>query len=280
MIFAKTPFAGAKRRLPQPLSGVKRKIFSLNVFIAEAWKAAAMRKKLSVPNFLAMEAGSDYICRMDDILDQAMRPSVVSERSKYKKDIVATKIISRFVSQVKGLPLTRREKQQIFRLAGDFRRKAFASLAKFEKIPNPTKQDIIMIKENTTGGMARVGISILNVCERIPEKQRRELEDAFSNFFMATQIADDIFDVRIDQQNRVPNLALVVLKEHPQELRKTLKRQKITMWWFRRSCPVSHKELMGLCESYISKIPKTTVGLQTLATIPTIFWKIVSLTSR
>ena len=279
-IFARTPFVGAKRSLPKPLSGVKRKIFSLNVFMAEAWKVSAKRKELPVQSFLTMELGSDYVCRIDDILDQAIRPSVETEQLKYKKDIVARKMISRFVGQVKKLPLTKQERNAIIRLVADFRKNAIAALVKFEKNPNPTKQDILMVKENTTGSMAVVGISVLNICERIPKKEARELEEAFSNLFMAAQIADDIFDLRIDRQNRVPNLALVVLKEHPQELNKALKRQKITMLWFRRSCPASYKELMHLCEGYISKIPKTTIGLQILATIPRIFWKIIALTSR
>ncbi len=278
LLFLRTPLA--RSFLPKPLSGVKRRPFSLSVFAAESWKVAAERKRLNPKSFLAMEAASEYIFRIDDILDQAEGPDILTERLEYKKDSVARERISQFVSQVKSLPLTKPEREEIFHLVQEFRRSMLSALTEFEKSPKPTTQDIIKMKEGTTGNMGRVGISVLNVCERIPKEKRKELEDAFSNSFMAGQIVDDIVDMELDHKNEVPNIALEVLKEHPIELEKALKRRKISIRWLRKNCPKSYNQLKNLFESYIHRIPKTTVGLQTLATMPRMLWKFPSFTSR
>lgn len=215
--FMKTPLHKLKPSFPEKLSGWKRKTFDLNTFVLEAWKATTQRRKASRESFLAMDAFSDYISRMDDLLDRVIKPSTVTERVQYKKDVEARKIISLFVSKVKALEVTPEEKKQIFKLAGTFRQEAWNALAAFEKNPNPSMNDVIRLKEATTGSMGKVLVAILNAAERIPEKDRPGLEAAFVKSFMATQIADDIFDIKVDKENKIANLALIALQVHPKE---------------------------------------------------------------
>ncbi|MBU2099742.1 hypothetical protein KKG83_03440 [Candidatus Micrarchaeota archaeon] len=276
------PFKTAlsSRRYPKPLSGTKRRLFSINAFVAEVWKYAAGRKRLNPDSFLAAEAFSKHVCRIDDILDQVNTVGSVTEIPKWKRDDKARAHISDFVHRVKEMPLTTAEKKQVFRIAGEFRREANKSLIKFKKNSNPTKKDVISLKEKTTGSSGKALVSLLNVCERIPRKQAIELEEAFSNIFMAAQVADDILDLREDQRARTPNLALEFLKDNPLELKSAMKKSKMNMLWFKRNCKISYAQLIRLCNSYISKVPQTTVGFQTLATLPKLFLKLLFLPTR
>lgn len=210
---------------------------------------AANRRGVSDSSFQSMEALSDYIVRIDDLLDQVQHPSVLGRRTEYRTDPAARFAISQFVNSVKQKPLSRSEK-------------------------------LLKMKEDTSGAMGSILAAVLNSLERVPVLKRKELEDAFANAFMATQVADDVIDLKQDFKNRVPNLALAVLAKFPSEQKRALSTNSIRFSWFKKNCPKTYQELFGICQHYLAKIPTSSLGFAALATIPQIFWRIVELTRR
>lgn len=221
-----------------------------------------------------------YINRIDDLLDQLNHPSVVTNRLTYKKDPVARQHVSDFVRGVRISELSNEQKREMYRLAGNFRRTAWNELASFEKKPNPGFDDIIRMKERTTGGMGRLLVSMFNTAEKVPISQRERIEKAFSDAFMATQVPDDIYDVREDYLNRVPNLAIAALRPNPAEFEWAIRQSKMTISQFQRNCPEAYHKLRTLFHEYLSRLPTQNTGERAFQAIPALFWKIARLTKR
>lgn len=286
-VFAKTPLHTVfKNRIParsEVMGGPRRK-FDLNVFVLESWKAASGRKKVNPNSFLAMETFSKYITRVDDLLDRVDHESFVTNPGSYRRDSLARARISGFVQGVHAMhqsgQLTKVQRNQIYRLAGNYRRLVFPALAKFEKIQKPTITDSIEYKEKTTGGMGAVLVDILGVAEKISLAERERLATAFSNSFMSTQIADDIKDIHEDRRNKVGNLAIVFLEKNPHEYDKVMELKDINIKNFRKAAPVSYDALMHLSAHYLREIPVTPKSIQVMQAIPTLFFKLLHLTSR
>lgn len=283
-VFVRTPIRNLLRTLPpRPAElGGKRKVFDLDVFVLESWRSATGKKDFNVRSYQAMEAFSRYITRIDDIIDTANHPSISNNWKAYRTDQTARKIVSIFVRGVAQMRedwlITLEQERGIFKAAGNFRRKARTALMHFEGLQKPAINEILKVKEETTGGMAAIMVDILSVCERIPVAQRKILAGAFSNAFMATQIADDIHDINDDIQRKVPNIAVAVLQENLEEFNNL--KGTTTINSFRRLAPKSYAKMMQIGQEYLSKIPRTPKNIQVLDAIPRLFYKLVQLTSR
>ena len=277
-LLLKTPMTGAL--LPRRLSGGKRSVFSFRVFSWEIWKTIAKRKKASKGSYLAVEAFAQYIKRIDELMDRLSAPSLIQQELAYRRDPEARKLISKYVGQVKWLPLLKDQKKEIFNLSGNFRRHVLKVMGDFEKIQNPTFTEVLKMKKQINGEMAKMLFGIFNVSENVPIAKRAQIEQAFSDMSMAGQIMDDIFDVKVDMAKHVPNLCTAALGMHLEELQRVADADKISFKWFRKSCPKTNQRLMNLFENYLERIPNTPEQFQVMAAIPRLFMRILLLTNR
>ncbi len=285
-VFIRTPIRkslGTLPERPQELGG-RRKVFDLNVFVLESWRSVTGRKKFYAKSYEAMEAFSRYITRIDDILDTDIHPSINDWNISYRTDDSARKAISIFVNRVLEMEreklLTPQETRQIFKAAGSYRRESRRVLEHFESLQNPQIDEILKTKERTTGGMGAVMVEIISVAERIPSEQQKLIAKAFSNSFMATQIADDMHDIHDDIRNKVPNIAVAVLQKYAEEFDALIENKSTDISSYKRLAPRAYSELMEIGQSYISRIPVTPESMGVLRAIPQLFYKIVQLTSR
>jgi hypothetical protein len=285
-VFIQTPLRKLLRTLPErPVDlGGERNAFDLNVFVLESWLSATKRKTFNPESYEAMEAFSKYITRIDDILDTFNHPPITDWNSTYRTDIIARKNISIFVHRVcemgKKDILTPEQVKNIFNVASDYRRRARTALGRFESLQDPQINEILKVKEETTGGMGAVMIEILSTAESISASQQKILAKAFSDSFMATQIADDMHDIHEDMQKRVPNIAVSVLRKYPNEFDSLVQSGTTTINAYKELAPKSYTELMQIGQDYTLRIPQTPESIRVLEAIPKIFYKIAQLTSR
>ncbi len=271
----------ARMRKHPPLSGKPRsKIFSKSAFLFEVWKAASERSKIKKESFLATEALNDYVLAVDDLIDRMDHPDLKRDYLAYKKYLPARKSISGFVRQVKKMPLTREEKREIYKTTGKYRREAFSTLQEFYTKPKPTLKEILEMKEKTTGGMGTAFVSVLNILERVPKEKRSAVEKAFSEVFMAAQVADDMCDIHSDYAQRVPNIAIGVLQKHPQEFGAAMKMQRVSFNAFKQACPNTFKELIEIYNHYTARIPQNSQSTHLMTTFSNLFLKLLTLTAR
>ncbi|MEI7960950.1 MAG: hypothetical protein WCI04_01310 [archaeon] len=94
------------------------------------------------------------------------------------------------------------------------------------------------------------------------------------------QVADDLFDFHEDIKQRVPNIAVSVLKYNPSEMQRAMTLKKMSFWKFKKQCPKSFNELMEIIQKYSSKIPQTTESLQTVSPFPPFFLRLMAVTKR
>lgn len=285
-VFVRTPMRKLLRTLPERPSelGGDRKTFDLNVFVLESWRSATGRKTFNPKSFRAMESFSQYICSIDDILDTANHPSITNQFKEYRLDEKARRRISAFVRYVKEMRkealLTDQEAKNIFRSAGSYRWQALAALVRFEKLQEPEIGEILKVKEETTGGMGAIIVEIISTAEKIPAEQKKLLTKAFSDSFMASQIADDMHDIHEDIEMKVPNIAVAVLQKYPLEFHALIDSEITSIASYRKLAPKSYAELMQIGQNYLSQIPSTPKNMQVLDAIPRIFCKLTQLTSR
>ncbi len=285
-VFLRTPMRKLLRTIPpiSPKLETERSTFDLNVFVLESWRSVTGIKGFNAKSYLAMEALSKYIVRIDDILDTVNHPSVTKWNNSYRADKTARKRISGFVGSVlemgKDSFLTPKQVREIFKVVGDYRRRFRPALELFEKLEKPGIGQILKVKEETTGGMGATMVEILNICERIPVEQKKIVAGAFSDSFMAAQIADDIYDIHDDIRNGVANIAVAVLQKNPEEFSKLLRAKSTTIRSCRKLAPKSYTEIMQIGESYLLRIPRKPERMQVLDAIPRLFYKLVQLTSR
>jgi len=265
-----------------PLSGKKRSPFlSKNALFIELWRTATPHapRRIGKKEFLTIEAFNDYIMVIDDTLDKLGHPDIDKDYLKYKTIPGAKKRISGFVKSVKGLDLTKEEKARMLKAAGEFRRTAFHTLRKFYAGNIHNLDNIIKMKEETSGETGRMTVRLLNITGRVPQEESHRVEDACTAAFMATQIADDIYDLREDMESGTPNIAFGILQSHPQELKHVMAMGRPSLKLLKEVCPQSTKQIMELYNGYLGKIP-TTGDIQSIIIFPIIFMKLLSLTRR
>ncbi len=261
-------------KLPERLSKTPRKTAGFVVLITHAWRKwnRSMPRATSV---LPAEAFVQYVSRLDELIDQAQRHDIFDVHA-YRMDSAARAHVSRFVKGVKGTPLTPEQKRELFRIAGNFRRSAWKSLHEFEKQP-PTLENVLRMKENTSGADARMLTAMLNVAENVPISARKQLEDAFSNLSMGCQIFDDLIDFHEDRHNRVPNIVGTVLEKYPSEYARASLRPVIRPLWLRRNCPKAYHEIQQIMGHYLSQMPSMTGSQRGIRSVPLLFWKLAQL---
>lgn len=285
-IFLRTPIRTILRALP-PLPdefGGKRKVFDLNVFIFESWLSASGKKSFLAEGYSAMEAFSKYVTRIDDMLDSSGHPQIGNWNRSYKKDRMARKAISIFVGKVSEMRengiITKEQAEKIFKDASDYRKVCRSALMHFESMENPSISEILRVKEETTGNLGSVMVRITSTIEKMPVERERQLAGAFSNSFMATQVADDMLDVADDLKQRVPNIAVAVLKNYPDEFASISGTGSPSINSYKRFAPKSYVEMMKIAQHYVSLIPDEPESMQVLKAIPKLFFKAAQLTSR
>lgn len=262
------------RKLPLRLSGTPRRIAGFVVLITHALRHTHQRMPRSA-NVLPPEAFVQYISRLDELLDRAQRPDVKDVRA-YQSDPIARAHLSRFVKGVKEAPLTRQQRNELFRLAGNFRRDAWRSLHTFEDQP-PTLANILRMKEITSGGDARVLTAMIHVGENIPKARRVKVEESFANLSMGCQIFDDLVDFYDDHRNHVPNIVDAALRLHPDEYQKALARRTLRPWWLKRHCPHAYAQIQSILKGYLAQMPNGTGTEKAIRAVPRIFWLISQL---
>ena len=264
--FARVLFSQRINKIPPRIIGEKRRRISSSTIVLEAWKTAALRRKINPKSFLLMESFASYISRVDDLLDKPSAPKVSTHKVQYyKKDALSRQWISGFVSRAREMlnsqQITKSEFNELIRIAGNLRKMAWESLERFESIKQPVSlAEIRKHREETAGQMGAALASILNICERVPLQERKSIEETFANCFMAVQIADDITDAKVDFRENTESIALAVLKNHHSELNAVLNARKLALFAFRKLAPQSSMALMQLANEYIERIPKTEGG--------------------
>ncbi|VVC00417.1 Uncharacterised protein [uncultured archaeon] len=266
------------RSVPR-LSRRRRSSFlSKNAFFIELWRTVTPAARIGKKEFLVVEAFNDYVVAIDDILDQLVHPDPQKEYLAYKMNPDARKSVGDFVRAVKGTVLTKEEKRQLFKVVGDYRRKAFHVLQEFYA-DTPRLDKIIRMKEETSGEWGCAAVKLLDILGQVPRENRRSVEEAFANSFMATQIADDLFDLVEDTSRKTPSIAVGIFMGHPDELRNALSMEKPSMHLFKKLCPKSIAKIMDLYRGYLGKIPLSD-NLQIIRIFPRLFINFLSLTKR
>ncbi len=285
-VFLRTSTSGIVRSVPERPKelGGRRGIFDLNIFVFESLRTVLDMDGYSPNSYIAMETFSKYITRIDDIMDSVKHPRMSEWNSSYKKDPNAKQIISMFVKHIKsmekGAIINKNQATELFNAVHSYRKRARIAIERFENLNNPDITDILLIKRITTGGMGAIMADIVCICESVPESKRNIITGAFSDAFMATQIADDINDLNDDIKNNVPNIAAAIIQQIHIDESSVLEMEKMDIKTFRRRAPKSYNDLMRLGGEYISLIPKEPFGLGVLRAIPVVFYNIISLTSR
>ena len=265
MVYARLPFV--TRKLPKPVFEQKRSRFDAEAYFLEIWKLASGRKKIENNSFLAMDAFSTYIRKVDDLLDVVGHPDFSTNKLFYKKDPFARKTISGFVRMIKEAKLLPEEKRDIFRATIAYRKKVTAVVERFERAQNPSFDDVRLMREQTTGEMGRVLAKIMNMAEHYRFGKAQQVENSFFNFFMGLQVMDDMADIQEDVQNHTVNLALPILKKYPTELERILHQPKSGVTVFRKNCPRAYGELMALGQEYLERLPTDKSGERALVAL-------------
>ena len=268
---------------PMELGG-KRRIFDLNILVFESLRTVLNKRHCKPESYTEMEAFSKYITRIDDIMDGPKHPKISEHDEIYKIDSNAMKIVSFFVRYTKSMVdkgiVTQEQAREIFKATIQYRKQAREAIKKFETLTNPNLEEVLEIKNITTGGMGAILADIFCISEGVIENQRKMIRKAFSNAFMATQIADDINDLKIDNDNEVPNIAVTLIRQRYNDESNVLNVKKISIKTFKKLAPKSYSDLMQIGNNYISQIPNEPYGFGVLKAIPSIFYKVITLTSR
>ncbi len=264
--------------------GGKRRVFDLNVFVFESLRTILNKREYKQESYTAMETFSKYITRIDDIMDVPKHPKMSEWNTSYKIDPKAMRIVSLFVKHTKSMVneriITQEQAKEIFKAVEQYRKQARKAVKDFEELTNPNIKEILSIKHITTGGMGAILADVFCMCEGISENQRKIIREAFSNAFMATQIADDINDLKNDIDNGVPNIAAALIRQCHNDEIDVLNVEKMSIKTFRKLAPKSYSDLMQIGDNYISRIPNKPYGLGVLKAVPSIFYKLINLTSR
>ena len=264
--------------------GGERRAFDLNVLVFESLRTILNKREYEQESYTAMETFSKYITRIDDIMDGPKHPKISEWNTQYRTDQKAMKIVSLFVRHIKSMAnqniITQEQASEIFKATIQYRKQARQAIKNFEENTNPNFQEILSIKNITTGGMGAILADIFCMCEGVAENQRKTIREAFSNAFMATQIADDIKDLKNDNDNGVPNIATALIRQRYNDEIGVLNIEDMDIKTFRKLAPKSYSDLMLIGNDYISMIPNTPYGLGVLKAMPSIFYKVIKLTSR
>ena len=285
-IFLRTALVNLHRKLPERPTelGGKRKVLDLNVFVMETWLSVTSKKDLNPKSYGIMEAFSKYITRIDDLLDTDTHPSIFYWNTKYKTDAYAREVISIFVERVLDMKkenfLTRYQVKEIIKSTAQYRRNSCIAIESYELLKDPKLSEILKIKEETTGGMGAILAKILCISENVEDKKQEAITHAFSNSFMATQVADDMHDIKEDIINNTPNIAVVILKKYPEEYNALIQHKSTSASSYKKLAPKTYSELMEICNQYLSFIPTTPESIRLLNAIPQLFHKLTALTSR
>jgi hypothetical protein len=267
LLFLSVPRSG--KRFPPRLSGNVRKPYQFALMVnrtRERWT----KKRTDPRAFLTAEAFSEYVGRIDDLVDELNSPDP-SNQKHYKSDSIAKRHSANFVRSAKQLALSREQKREIIKIAADFRRKSFNQLSKFRTMPQ-TLENIIHEKEVMTGGYARMIAAMLNVASPIRASERTKMEKAFFDAGLPLQIYDDLVDVHVDRVQGTANIVTAVLEKHPAELTRAIGRKKLTPLWMRVHCPRSYAQIMDIMHTYLDRLPTRTVQERAFQALPKLIW--------
>jgi hypothetical protein len=268
--FARLPYM--LRINPLPENRRLRDDAKFYAYVVEFWKAAAGRWRVKRKVSRTTLDFLHYINRIDTLLDQPNKNNFVTDLLSYRKDPLASKYISQFVSHVKELPISTREKQKLIKEANLSRKKMAETVQIFESIREPTVHEILRMREGTTGEVGKILFRILNIGHRIPEKEMDSIEKTFVNTFLMMQVVDDVEDYHTDVREKVSNILDAVLTRHPEE-RSKIPSTEITLSSCRTHAPDAYAELEKIAQYYMGKIPHENRHLKVAQALANLYWK-------